>query len=268
MQRILRIRHWETHFETSETRKLKHLRWVPLSNNQNDPGYARLMRRADGPQLLAAWIGMLQAASRCKVRGTFLEGDGTPYDAESIAAVCQMPVDLISKAIDVFTSEIKWLEWVTKNPPEVPGDFRRNAAANGTEHEWKGNRTIDHVDVSSIEEPIRDSTGSAGPHDARKIASVTRPKTHEDRRFIGKVCVLLAAGPISQNAIWDAFEAVRVKAAELRKPIAYFREVLAANARKENHDLGKLLAGVRAPPELMAALLLTPEPRLCSAESD
>src|SRR5690349_20062958 len=131
MGRILRIKNWDKHFETSETRKYVHLKWVPVTNNLSDPGYAKLMQRPDGPQLFGAWIAMLQATRRCKKRGAFVEGDGTPYDVTTLAAVTRMPVSLIDSAIEVFTTEVKWLQWFGESPPASPEDSPEPPSLNG-----------------------------------------------------------------------------------------------------------------------------------------
>lgn len=269
MQRILRVKNWAKNFETSETRKWKHLKWLPVSNNQCDPGYSKLMRLADGPLLFGAWIGILQAASRCKVRGTFIEGDGTPYDAESLAAVAQMPTQLIERAIEFFTTQIKWLEWFEQKPSAVAEDSAAVPSLNGTERngiELNGtelNRTSDPICASSSENSNTVNQQEGGAHVAQKLALVLRPRTPQDRDLIAKVSLLRQRGAISERAVWDAASAVESKRSQLKKPAcAYFQTVLAENAASEQRDLRALLAGVRAPPELIDAMTQAPDERM------
>lgn len=58
----LNVLGWKDHYETSETKKLKQLRWVPVPNVMKR-GYAKLLSR-HGYRGLGVWVAILQTASR------------------------------------------------------------------------------------------------------------------------------------------------------------------------------------------------------------
>lgn len=267
MPRMLRVTNWKTNYETHDTRKLKSLAWVKVSNNQCDPGYARLMQRPDGPQIFGAWVAILQTASRCKQRGCLAEGDGTPYDIESLAFVTRFPVELMRTAVEVLTTQVKWLEWVSDLPGDSTGEsgeIRSRIESNGTESNGTElNRTSDLKEVSSPRNSLSINTGKCAA-DIRKLAATTKPKTSQDRTLVAQAAMLMQVGPLQERAVWDAFEAVRVQGAKIRKPIAYFRECLTEHATKQHLDLCSLLASVRPPPEMLAVFDEKPDPRLCT----
>lgn len=122
--KVLRIRKWGEQYETAETRKLKHLGWIALPNKQDGDGYADLLEDQEGPGRFACWIGILQLASKCAVRGTLVREVGSglvPHDAATIARVTRMPRSLMDSAIPKLL-EIGWLEWhELAEQPESPG---------------------------------------------------------------------------------------------------------------------------------------------------
>ena len=61
---LYRVAHWDEEYETNETRKLKELRWVRLPNHPDDLSYRRLVAHPRACELLAAWVVILQVASR------------------------------------------------------------------------------------------------------------------------------------------------------------------------------------------------------------
>ena len=56
------IRDWDEHFETSESKKVKVLGWVPIPNRTGE-GYYELVD-AHGAAGLGVWVAIVQAASR------------------------------------------------------------------------------------------------------------------------------------------------------------------------------------------------------------
>lgn len=103
------IRQWDALFENSQSRKCNRLTWVPIPNKHDGKSYRRLIQMDDGPALYAAWVLMLQVASKCPTRGVLADDDG-PLDADDLAAKTGCPADLFVQAFDVLaSSRIGWL---------------------------------------------------------------------------------------------------------------------------------------------------------------
>ena len=113
MKREVTITNWGELYENAESRKRKKLAWVPVPNHHDAVGYCRLIARPDGPELFAAWILLLQVASKCPERGFLGSSDGTPYDVADLALKTRAPEDLFVRAMPVLQN----LGWLTINPP-------------------------------------------------------------------------------------------------------------------------------------------------------
>lgn len=107
---IYSIKNWGKLFETAETRKLKRLTWVPVPNKHDGKGYRRILRLQDGPLVYAAWVLVLQVASKCPTRGVLADDDG-PLTAEDIADKTGYPVRYFEIALKALArKEIGWLK--------------------------------------------------------------------------------------------------------------------------------------------------------------
>ena len=102
------IKNWNVHFETHETRKLKLLQWVPIPNKHDGKGFKRIMRMKDGPMIYAAWILLVQVASKCKSRGTLSDHDG-PLTPEDLELKTEMPSKYFTAAFTPLC-DVGWLE--------------------------------------------------------------------------------------------------------------------------------------------------------------
>jgi hypothetical protein len=109
-----RIRDWNKHFENNRTRILKKLDWVPIPNKMDGDGYTQLFESEDGPLVFAAWILMVEVASKCEPRGDLLR-DQSAHTAHSLARLTRCSAGCFEKAFDVLCN-IGWLELVTDNP--------------------------------------------------------------------------------------------------------------------------------------------------------
>lgn len=109
--KLYKIKLWNLRYENNRTRELKRLDWLPLPNRHDGEAFARLMLRADGPLIFAAWILLLQVASRCETRGTLSRDDGTPLDSESLAIRTRASKTLFDKALPALV-QMGWIETV------------------------------------------------------------------------------------------------------------------------------------------------------------
>jgi len=116
---MLRVRDWDTLYETHETRKLKRLGWVAVPNRHDGDGYCQLVDHPDGAAHLGCWLAVLQVASKCTPRGVLVHDGGSPHTPESLARKTRLPAKLMRDAI-MRLLEIGWLDGDV--PAPVPGD--------------------------------------------------------------------------------------------------------------------------------------------------
>lgn len=107
---IYKVRDWDKHFENSRSRAVSELRWVSIPNKHDGEGYGLVMEQDDAAELFAAWVLIVQVASKCRDRGTLTRDDGSPLTAKSLARKTHAPVEWFAKALDFFTHKNLWLE--------------------------------------------------------------------------------------------------------------------------------------------------------------
>lgn len=124
-----RVANWDEEYETSETRKLKELRWVRWRNTLDDLGYRRLVAHPRACEVLAAWGVILQVASG-GARGErgWLVRRGESLTAEDLALVSGLPAAVFELALPLLASPaIGWLEVA----PRGEGQAEAGAAGGG-----------------------------------------------------------------------------------------------------------------------------------------
>lgn len=105
-----RVRKWADLFENAQSRKIDRLSWVPIPNKHDGKSYRRLIAHDDGPALYAAWVLIVQVASKCPTRGVLADADGA-LDTDDLAAKTGVPASLFARALEVLTHpKIGWLE--------------------------------------------------------------------------------------------------------------------------------------------------------------
>ena len=62
----MRVKNWTDIYENNRTRELVDMKWVPVPNRHDGDGYNEIMDHPDGLAHFAAWILILQVASKCK----------------------------------------------------------------------------------------------------------------------------------------------------------------------------------------------------------
>ena len=134
----MKIRDGAKLFETHETRKLKRLSWVPVPNKHDGKGYRRIIRLEDGPMIYAAWLLILQVASKCEPRWVLADSDGpiTPRDLSDKTGFPERYFELAYKYLP--SKEIGWLEDTERkeipgDSPDTPGDSGRFSRTKGRE---------------------------------------------------------------------------------------------------------------------------------------
>ncbi len=122
---MIRICNWSEVFENNRSRAIENLSWVSIPNKHDGEGYATVMAHKDSAEIFAAWILMVQLASRVsKVRrdGSLVRPDGTPTSIAAMAVKTRVPEDWFRKAIPVLV-EVGWIErLVEQASPERQAD--------------------------------------------------------------------------------------------------------------------------------------------------
>lgn len=130
---ILRIRNWNEHYETNETRKLASLNWVKIPNRQDSLAFRMIAGHKRGSEIFAAWVLMVQVASK----GKRSERGLLPLSPDELGIVTGFPADIFKLAIEFLKSpKIGWIEESPDNLPESPdasGDFPETPPVEGME---------------------------------------------------------------------------------------------------------------------------------------
>lgn len=109
MATLYTIADWNRHYENNRSRLVRELSWVPVPNNHDGEGYARIITHKNGAKIFAAWILILQVASRCEPRGQLIKSTGEPHDCESLALKTRAPAAWFADALPVL-QQVGWLE--------------------------------------------------------------------------------------------------------------------------------------------------------------
>lgn len=104
------IKDWPKLYEKAQGRKCKHAQWVPIPNRLDGSGYAMVAMHERNVELFAAWILILEVASKMTPRG-ILYKDGRPLTARDLALRTRYPEAIFELAFEILSApEIGWLE--------------------------------------------------------------------------------------------------------------------------------------------------------------
>lgn len=164
-----RIVDWDKHFENSRSREIRRTAFVSIPNKHDGEGYAILMADHErGYAHFAAWVLMVQVASKCPTRGTLTREDGSPLDAQALAAKTRAPKWIFEESISRLV-DIGWLECCRRAADVLPTHCRSSAdvlptGQEGTEQEGRGNaRERARGAGASAPEPPPPSPASPSP---------------------------------------------------------------------------------------------------------
>lgn len=103
------VKDWDSHFENSESRKVKHPRWVPIPNRHDGKGYRRLLKHPRHVEIFCAWCLILQVASRMPVRGVLADEDGD-LSPDDLADKTGFEPEIFDLALKVLSdNKIGWI---------------------------------------------------------------------------------------------------------------------------------------------------------------
>lgn len=105
-----RIKGWKEHFEVSQNRNVKAMNWIALPNKHDGKSFRRLMKHERAGEIYAAWILLLQVASKCPERGILADSEG-PLTTEDLELKTGYPAAIFEIAMEVLcTPGVAWLE--------------------------------------------------------------------------------------------------------------------------------------------------------------
>lgn len=174
MATTYRVRNWAKHFESSETRRLKMLRWIPIPNSHDGKGFRRLMALPDAAEIFGAWVLILQVASRVPERGILEDEDG-PLTVEDLSFKTGLKSSSFQKALKALSDKsIGWLEVISH--PTIVGDAQQlSGTPNNSTPEWNGMEGKGSVAPLARPDP-------ASPSEPASAASVLEIKGEARRR--------------------------------------------------------------------------------------
>ena len=109
---VYRVKDWDANFEKAQSRKCVRTHWVALSNKWDGKRYRRVMKHERQAEIFAAWVLIVQIASRCEPRGVLQDDEGG-LDAEDMADCTGLSVEAFELALEVLCQpRIGWLERV------------------------------------------------------------------------------------------------------------------------------------------------------------
>jgi hypothetical protein len=244
---MLRIRDWNKHFETAQTRPYKLLRWVPIPNKHDGDGFTQLIEHDHGVMHYGAWTLLVQLASKCNPRGTLVRDGNIPHTAESLGRILRVAAGVFREAIPRFI-QIGWLEDVPADsvPIACYSDSEKSpprTERNGTEK----NGTFRSFVCASDQTEVWEAARSRAKEIKRALwPSRMSPLTDRDRDMLLKVAYL-SKTTLTDEWLGDGIEGTRLKSA--KKPAAYLKTVLAETARRIGHNLNELLDAIEIPPK-------------------
>jgi len=86
------------------------LAWVAIPNRHDGENYSALITSKDGAEIFAAWVLIIQVASKCQPRGSLLRGDKTPHDSSSLSLKTRAPKSWFEKCLCYLETKTDWLE--------------------------------------------------------------------------------------------------------------------------------------------------------------
>ena len=112
MSKAYHITHWDTHYETSNSRKIQNLTYYQKSNKLVGEGIGATLQHEHNLALLGTWtlIEALASTSVQKQRGWLIR-NGTALTAARMAALTRVDTVHFERALAWFSRpEIGWLE--------------------------------------------------------------------------------------------------------------------------------------------------------------
>ena len=86
------------------------LSWVAIPNRHDGENFSAIMAHKDGAIIYAAWILLLQVASRCHPRGRLVRDNKTPHNCATLSLKTRAPSVWFKVALEYLERNTDWLE--------------------------------------------------------------------------------------------------------------------------------------------------------------
>lgn len=84
-----------------------------MPNKHDGEGFSLVMAHPRAAEIFAAWVLIVQVASRCKERGVLAKDNGVPYTAQSLATKTRSKAEWFEIALEFLSSpDVGWLKAV------------------------------------------------------------------------------------------------------------------------------------------------------------
>lgn len=105
-----KVKDWDIHFEIAQSRRCGKMLWVAIPNKHDGMGFRRIMAHARSAELFAAWVLILQVASKMSTRGVLC--NERPLTAEDLHFRTGLAQEAFELAFDELVKpEYGWLEY-------------------------------------------------------------------------------------------------------------------------------------------------------------
>lgn len=120
--KLYKIRDWEIHFENNRSKAVENLRWVLIPNKHDGENFVTIIKSKHGAEIFAAWVLIIQVASKCHPRGTLMRGNCKPHTPATLSIKTGAPEAWFKIALDFLEEHTDWLDI-----QEVAGDCQLTA---------------------------------------------------------------------------------------------------------------------------------------------
>lgn len=107
--KLYRIKDWELHFENNRSKTVGSLRWVPIPNKHDGENFVTIIKSKHGAEIFAAWVLIIQVASKCQPRGTLMRGNCQPHAPATLSIKTGAPEAWFKLALDFLEEHTDWL---------------------------------------------------------------------------------------------------------------------------------------------------------------
>lgn len=217
----IRIKNWESVFESAESRRHKTLAWVAVPTRMTGRGFRRVVNHPEGARILGAWLMIVEVAATCPKRGTLSSADGA-FTTEDLSLITGLKVEDFNLALSVLCSpSIGWVvvddECDKSTHPVTPGQTRADPGNAGlqdktrqdiTDKTNKGGKSpaeaVEHPAETAKKEIPQETLSLAFPDkDEGKVS--TEPQKRDSVNANGQETPLANQCPHSEiMALWNS----------------------------------------------------------------
>jgi hypothetical protein len=107
--KLYSVANWDKQFENNRSRKVADLSWVAIPNKHDGENYSAIISHPDGATIFAAWVLIVQVASKCQQRGRLVRDNGQPHTASTLALKTRAPAEWFAKTLEYLERHTDWL---------------------------------------------------------------------------------------------------------------------------------------------------------------